>query len=119
MHLMFSRLSPARRALYLRRIGLVTLVLVALSAFLSGCASVETQCGMGGVWATNERLPSSGSVRVDWLYEQNIPAHRYGESYVLNGQTVIRMKGEPPHWGDTCGLAKLGHEIAHSYRSHQ
>lgn len=105
--------------MFLRRLLLTALVLAALAIALSGCASVETQCGMGGVWTSNDRAPASGSVVIAWIYEQDLPFNRYGEAFVLNGQTVIRMKGEPPQWGDTCGLAKLGHEVLHTYRSHQ
>ena len=103
--------------MFLRRSLLILLVLAALVNV--GCATVETQCGMGHVYPTEQRLPVSGRVIVDWIYQQGLPFDRYGEAYVLDGALVVRMKGEPPQFGDVCGLAKLGHELTHYYRSHQ
>jgi hypothetical protein len=100
-----------------RRLLLTSLVGIAL--VVVGCATPEKQCGMLPVKATTERLPSSGRVIVDWIYQQEMSFARYGEAYLLDGQTVIRMRGEPPRFDDVCGLAKLGHEVVHSYRSHQ
>lgn len=89
-----------------RRLLLILLVL------MSGCASLEQQCGMKPVSQT-ATVPYSGSVRVQWIYGQDVGPERYGVALPFDGFVIIRMKGEPPRFDDVCAMAKIGHEVVH------
>lgn len=96
----------------LRRLILVTLVLVALSWVLQGCATVDVQCGMRADYKASP-LPAHGRATFAWSYGVGFSGNQYGEA-IPGEVTVIRLAGTPPTFNDVCGLARLGHEVAHA-----
>lgn len=110
--------------MFLRRSLLILLVLAALALVLQGCASPAVQCGMRDDYEPDryrhhEPVATTGRVTVTWLYRQGFEDNRYGESFVSGDELVVRMRGEPPTHNDVCGLARLGHEIAHGMKGNK
>jgi hypothetical protein len=96
-----------------RRLLVIAFVVAAFTLVLGGCTSIERACDMAPVTQT-ARVAESGRVVVSWVYGQQLTTPNwYGEAYPLQGEVIIRMKGEPPAFDDVCGLARLGHEVAH------
>lgn len=99
--------------MFLRRLILVTLVLIPLIYILAGCASVDVQCDMRVDYRSSP-IPAHGKTTFAWSYGQGflLPT-QYGEA-IASDITVIRLRGDPPTFNDICGLARLGHEVAHA-----
>src|SRR5688500_8180600 len=89
-------------------------LLLASLVGLSACAGLDPRdCGMSPV-TQSAPVAHAGDVRVQWLYGQQVQWNWYGEALSIGpGAVIIRMAGAPPRFNDVCGLARLGHEVAH------
>jgi hypothetical protein len=93
------------------------LSLVAYCASLLGCATPDAICDMR-VRYEERPMTSTGNVRLAWRFDAETREGNYGvtDCYETDGERLclVRLKGPPPKFSDVCGLAKLGHEVAHA-----
>lgn len=98
----------------LRRLILVALVAAALLNLLAACATPAVQCQMRDDYTVGAGVPVTGSVTLTWVYGQGFGGRQYGEAIDAGGLQIVRLAGDPPDFNDICGLARLGHEVAHA-----
>jgi hypothetical protein len=110
---------PAMKPKYLRRAFTCSLVLLCAS-WLPSCATPDLICNMKIDYAGDAQHSSvapQGNVRLAWRFNAEQRAGFYGNADCMKGDDplcVVRLKGAPPKFSDVCGLARLGHEVAHA-----
>lgn len=99
----------------LRRLLLASLVLYCAS--LIGCATPDVMCQMKTQYGAEVAMAKTGNVRLAWRFEAEQKPGFYGVADCTKGDDplcLLRLKGSPPKFDDVCGLARLGHEVAHA-----
>lgn len=102
----------------LRRLLLISLVLICLLAILAGCTTADVACDMRANYE-NETPPwMEGTVKVKWQYNAaDLPPNVNGNADCFgpidDRFCILKIKGPPASFNNICGLAKETHELHH------
>jgi hypothetical protein len=109
----------AMNGTYLRRAFTCSLVLLCASN-LPSCATPDIICNMKIDYAGDTQhgdVAPQGNVRLAWRFNAEQRNGSYGNADCTRGDDplcIVRLKDAPPKFSDVCGLARLGHEVAHA-----
>lgn len=92
----------------------IAVVATAALVALGGCASTDVQCGLRADYQTRAGVPFTGRTTIAWTYGQGFSGRQLGEMIDTPDVKILRLRGDPPDFNDVCGLALLGHELAHA-----
>lgn len=96
--------------LTIRRLVVLTLVAVAVSWVLQGCATPDVICNMRANYQRPAAIPSHGSVTIHFAFGQVFAGQQYGSTFCGTEACFLSLK-DTPHVNQPCTLARLGHEV--------
>lgn len=106
---------------------LAVLAFVVVVSTLAGCSAMDNKefyhyCNLAPTYST-VRAPAEGKITLRWSYGTGMPLGCHpswvGCTHCDDTESgrvcnIYVRDGEPPKFQDFCGLALLGHEVAHS-----
>jgi len=103
----------------LRRLLLISLVLIPLVILLTGCATPDMLCAIRPEVQT-QPIATHGAAFVTWDFSSELPRRpKFADTYCADLGGVrschTRFNFPPPDVNDTCALARIGAEAFHQY----